>query len=234
MKPRASLGRSLGSFALPQVYFNLGDVAQPAPWWEGAAGAFLALAAGGVLVTALALAGLEFLAARRRKAAAGAARLALYARLHRAVELTHGWIEHAADPARPRPLWIGLSDASPPSPELAAQVALLGPREVYEAAVFLQTYAGDMAVLAARAGGPVAGTGVVGFDLHDQALREALLDTLRRVHARARRAQGVLGHQIKLAHPKDKALAGMVDSHAARDHRRHVPDPEREADRDAE
>ena len=227
---------------MPQVSFNLGDVAQAAPWWEGASGAFLALAFAGVLAATLGLAGADVLSARRRREAARVARLALYARLHRAGELTHGWIEHAADPDRPRRLWISLCDMHLPTPELTAQVALLGPREVYEVTSFFYAYAEDVALLAARAGGaggdaPLqAGAGVRVFacDLDDDARREALLDALRRVNARARRARHAVGHQVKLAHPKDKALAGMVDSHAARDHRRQAPEGEREPERGAD
>lgn len=213
---------------MPQVSFNLGNVAQAAPWWEGAAGAFLALAAAGLLTAALGLAGADLLAARRRREAARAARMSLYAQLHRVTELTHGWIEHAADPERPRRLWMSLSDLYLPTPYVLDQVRLLGPREIYEVSSFLYAYTEEVALLSGPAGvgakaAPEAGLRVFGYDLDEEEARERLSDVLRRVNARARRARNALGQQVKLAYPKDRELAGMVESHAVRDQRRHAP-----------
>lgn len=210
---------------MPQVSFNLGDVAQPGPWWEGAAGAFLALAAGGALVAALVLGALEALAVRHRRNIARSARVALYAQLHRAVELTHGWIEHAADPDRPRRLWMSLADLHLPTPLLLDQVRLLGPREIYEVTSFLYAYTEEVALLYGPAGvgakaAPEAGVRVFGYDLDEDTARDHLLEVLRRINTRARRARNTLGQQVKLTYPKHRELFAMVDSHAVRDQRR--------------
>lgn len=213
-----------------QLHLLIGPALAP-NMWSGPYGAILIAASGALVTAALAFANTNLFAWRQRRQQISAARLTVYAQLHRVAVYSHGQLGYLGNSKSPNYIWISIFELNLPSTSAAEAIKLLTANEVYEVTSFLYSYQEEMGYMLGNArtskpervdppflppGAKVASP-VFGYDTADPLKNEWLRDSIGKIERRARRARGEIGRRILLNYWFDRRLRALVRKHAQQD-----------------